>query len=98
MGALNVFSKVIRDEVERLEIGGSSKAIPIPTGWMIFRVLDRREGRVPPFEEVDMEIRQVMFQRKFNEKLDAHLELLKERSEIVRHEENIERYFSEGSE
>jgi len=95
---LDVFSKVIRDEVERLETGGSSKAIPIPTGWMIFRVLDRRDGRLPTLEEVDMQIRQVMFQRKFNERLDDHIELLKERSEIVRHEESLKRYFSAGSE
>jgi parvulin-like peptidyl-prolyl cis-trans isomerase-like protein/PPIC-type peptidyl-prolyl cis-trans isomerase-like protein len=95
---LSIFSQPIRDEVERLEHGEASRVIKMPTGWMIFRVLDFKDGRVPPIEELDMQIRQVMFQRKFNALLDEHLELLKERSDIKRYEDRIERYFAAGAE
>jgi hypothetical protein len=45
-----------------------------------------------------MEIRKVIYQRKFNEYLDEHLKLLTENSEIVRFDGAIEAYILSGEE
>jgi hypothetical protein len=57
----------------------------------------KRKGAVKPIAEVDMQIREVMFQLKFNELLDQHLGILRERSDIHMNQEAIEVYFGQGS-
>ena len=47
-------------------------------------------------EAVEMEIRKVIYQRKFNTLLDEHLDLLKEHSDIQKFEEKIEAYILSG--
>jgi len=44
---------------------------------------------------VEMKIREVMFQRKFNEILDETLDILKSNSNIKYNDEVLENYFSE---
>ncbi len=95
--SVRVFSDEIRGELEKLDVGGISKALQTPTGWLVFKVDGRRKGRLQSLEEVDIKIRQVMFQKKFNEHLDAHLNLLKERSEIVLDQDKIDAYFGPGT-
>ena len=80
-----------------MEQGETSSAIETHGGWMIFRLAGKRKGAVRPLAEVDMQIREVMFQRKFNELLDEHLSLLRERSEISMNQEAIDAYFGQGS-
>ena len=69
----------------------------ISTGWLVFQLTGRRPGQVRSLADVEMQIRQVLFQRKFNDLLDAHLNLLKERSDIVLFADRIEAYFDTGS-
>ena len=80
-----------------MEVGESSEVLEFNSRWMIVRLDGRREGEILPIEEVDMQIRQALFQRQFRERLDAQLSLIKERSEIVRHDERIRKYFAAES-
>lgn len=88
-----IFSQEIQEELAQLKIGGTSQAIQTRTDWMLFKVIDRRVGELKDLADVEMRIRQVMFQRKFNQLLDEHLALLKEHSEIVLNQEAIDTYF-----
>lgn len=90
-------SKPFRDQMVNMEPGDSSQAVEIPMGWMIFKLVGERPGAVPPMDAVEMEIRKVIYQRKFNTYLDEHLELLREHSEILTFDESIKDYIlSEG--
>jgi parvulin-like peptidyl-prolyl isomerase len=95
--AVEVFADAIREEIARMRVGETSRALPIATGWLIFKLDGRRPGEVKSLDEVEMQIRQVMFQRKFNEELDRYLDLLREGSEIVLMQAKIDRYFGRGS-
>lgn len=90
---LDMFSADINDAVNAMEVGATSPALQFNDRWMIFRLDGRREGPLPTIEELDTQIRNVLFQRAFKEILDEHLELLRANSEIVRHEEQIRQYF-----
>jgi parvulin-like peptidyl-prolyl isomerase len=95
--AVTLFSDEIREQLDRMEIGGTSEALDIGHNWLVFKLLDRKPGPVKELSEVEHEIRQVMFNRKFKSILDEHLALLKERSEIERFPEAIADYLEEGS-
>jgi parvulin-like peptidyl-prolyl isomerase len=91
-------SKPFRDQLVHMEVGDSSQAVEIPMGWMIFKLVGVKPGAVPPMADVEMEIRKVIFQRKFNSYLDEHLELLRDHSEILKFDERIEAYLLSGVE
>ena len=81
-----------------MKVGESSQPMKMSMGWVIFKLAGKRPGEVPPMEAVEMEIRRVIYQQKFNSYLDEHLGLLKERSEIVEHPDRIEDYILSGGE
>ena len=56
-------------------------------------IKNKKQGRLKTIEESDKKIREIMFQEKFNEISDKHLNLLKENSEIVYFEDLIDEYF-----
>ncbi len=89
-------SKPFRDQLANMEPGDSSQAVEMPMGWMVFKLAGVQPGTLPPMETVEMEIRKVIYQRKFNALLDEHLELLREHSDIRRFEEKIEAYILSG--
>jgi len=91
-------SKPFRDQLVNMEPGDSSQAVEIPMGWMIFKLVGVRPGAIPPMDAVEMEIRKVIYQRKFNTYLDEHLELLRDHSEILTFDERIEAYILSGEE
>lgn len=91
---LTVFSNSIQEAVGDLGPGKTTEAISYGPGWMVCRIDDRRPGEVLALDDVEMQIRQVMFQRKFNARLDEQLGALKAASDIVRHEDRIRAYFS----
>ena len=86
---VTVFSDEIVSVASGLETGETSGPIRFGSGWLIFRLDGRREGSVKPMEEVDGEIRQALYVRKFTELLDDHLARLESASVIVRHEDRI---------
>jgi len=94
---LNMFATELIEAVEGMSVGETSTVVPFNSRWMIVRLDGHRDGEVMPIEEVDMQIRQAMFQKQFKERLDAVLALLKERSDIVRYEDRIQRYFTAES-
>ena len=91
-------SKPFRDELENLQPGQSSNAVEMPMGWMVFKLDARRPGTVPELPEVEIEIRRVLYQRKFNELLDEQVALLAEGSEIQRWPDRIEAYLNPSGE
>jgi len=91
------FSNAIRKELGGMQIGDTSGSLETGGGWMIFKLLGRRKGAVKALDEVEMQIREVMFQKKFNELLDEHLRRLKDRSKIRMNQEAIDEYFGQGS-
>lgn len=90
--SMEAFPKSIQADLAKLSPGQSSKAYPTAEGWIIFKLLDRKQGRLKTLEEVDMNIREVMFQQKFSSTLDETLAQLKANSQIVMFDEAIEKY------
>ncbi len=93
----NVFSGSMKEQLAEMKEGDVSSPVKIPSGWMVFKLRGRRQGQPRSIEEVEMPIREAVFQRKFDALMDEHLSLLKERSTIVRHDDRIERYFAGDS-
>jgi len=92
--SLASFSDSIRNEIGALRTGQSTAPHRTTEGWLILRLKAQKEGEPRPMEEVEMRIREVMFQRHFSELLDETLDILKENSIIEYNEQAIERYFS----
>ena len=91
---LESFPSAVSRDLGQLGIGQHSQAYRTVEGWVIFQVNNMRPGKVKTIEEADPEIREVMFQRKFNEVLDHHLNTMKKNSQIEYNEQEIEKYFS----
>lgn len=91
------FNDRMQEAIAKMEVGDADGPAEISQGWMFFQLDGRRPGKVPGLEEMDSTIRGVMFQKKFNDLLDEHLDLLKSRSRIVRNETAIEAYLNPGS-
>ncbi len=89
-------SKPFRDQLANMEPGDSSQAVEMPMGWMVFKLVGSQPGTLPPMAAVEMEIRKVIYQRKFNTLLDEHLDLLKEHSDIRKFDKKIEAYILSG--
>ncbi len=92
------FPEKIQKELIDLQVGQTSAPLQSNEGYVIFKIKDRRAGGIKPIEEVDMKIREIMFQKIFNELLDEHLTKLKDNSEIVHIENNINLYFGKDKE
>jgi peptidyl-prolyl cis-trans isomerase C len=91
-----IFSAKIVAELEGLKIGQTTPALQVRDHWVIFKLKDRRPGRIKGLDEVDMQIREVMFQKKFNELLKEHLAILRERSNVRLNQAEIDEYFGTG--
>ena len=91
------FLPEVVEELTNLKIGQTSSSFKGTEGFIIFKIKDRKKGGYKSIEDVDMEIREVMFQKKFNELLDEHLEKLKKNSQIVYFDKDIKKYFSNGN-
>jgi parvulin-like peptidyl-prolyl isomerase len=95
---ISELSEPFRKELDHMKPGDSSGVVDMPMGFMVFKLDARRPGAVAPLEAVEMDIRRVMFARKFQELLDAQLALLRENSEIQRWPERIEAYLQPAGE
>jgi len=90
---LTQFPKSIKDEIEKMKIGEYGRPYQTVSGWLIFQMRGKRKGRLKTIQEADMAIRQIMFQKKFNDLLDTNLNTLKAHSKIVYEDKNVDRYF-----
>jgi len=91
---LESFPDKYREEIALLKVGQSTRAFPTTEGFIIFNVKASRLGDVLPLDDVEMKIREVMFQRKFNKNLDETMDILKSNSDINYNDEVLENYFS----
>ncbi|MDH3892703.1 MAG: peptidyl-prolyl cis-trans isomerase [candidate division Zixibacteria bacterium] len=95
--SLKTFPRPVSEALELLSLGQTSEPFALAEGWVIFKLIGRRDGEVKSMDDVDGQIREVMFQRKFNELLDNLLASLKDASEIVYDEAAIAAYFGEDN-
>lgn len=91
--SLMVFPESIRKEIAALSIGQSATPQLTSEGWLILQKKSLKEGQPSPLSDVEMSIREVMFQKKFSEFLDQTLNVLKENSMISYDEKEIDNYF-----
>ena len=94
---LQAFPDTVRQEIEALSIGASTAPYRTTEGWLILRLKGRKPGEPRPLADVEMRIREVMFQKKFSETLDGILKALKENAAIEYKQEAIDKYFGAGS-
>ncbi len=90
---LETFPPQISSAIRNLKIAQSSDPFETEDGFIIFNVKDIKPGKVKPIDEVEMEIREIMFGKKFREILDKNLEALKNASDIIYNEKNIKAFF-----
>jgi EpsD family peptidyl-prolyl cis-trans isomerase len=90
--SLGSFPQQIQSDLANLTIGKTSKAYPTTDGWLVFKVKDRRPGKIQARSDVEMQIREIMFEKKFDEQMDKVLATLKANSKIVFFNEAIDRY------
>jgi len=95
--SLGSFPTDVGEELKGLKPGQHTTALKLADGWVIFEVKARRPGGVKTIEEVDGQIRQVMFRRKFDELLDGLLAELKGASKIVYNQQAIDEYLGADS-
>lgn len=88
--SLDIFPDVVAEKLTPLGQGEYCGPFQIEGGWYFLSVKDRRPGRLKTLAEVDPRIREVMFQLKFNDLLENHLQILKDNSQIIYFEDKIE--------
>ena len=93
----NQYPEQIASQLDSLAVGEYTNPLQVTTGWVIFKVRDRRPGALKTIESVDLQIREIMFQREFKRILDEVLGILKENSEIEYFDKNINAYFGTDS-
>ncbi|TCS80140.1 peptidyl-prolyl cis-trans isomerase [Tepidibacillus fermentans] len=81
-------SPAIRNEVKNLKIGEISKPIPVEGGYAIIQIVDRREARNFPYEEVKNEIRRELALNQINS-LPEVLEQLKKEMRVTIYDETL---------
>ncbi|MBZ5544998.1 MAG: peptidyl-prolyl cis-trans isomerase [Acidobacteriia bacterium] len=59
--------------IAKLDTNEFSDLIPIQTGFIILRVLDRRHPGIPPFEEVEQRVQEVLYNRQMQPALRKYL-------------------------
>lgn len=91
---LATFPEQIQREIDTLAVGQVTAPHQTTDGWLILRLKARREGAPRPMADVEMNIREVMFQKKFAEILDKTLQILKDNSDIEYNDKAIDKYFS----
>jgi len=74
----------VRQALRNLQPGEVSPVVEMKGACSLFVVADRREGRIPAFEEVRDQIRERYFEEKQEELYRAWIDSLKEKAQIVR--------------
>jgi len=73
-----------------LEKGEISEPVKTRYGWHIIKLVDRRESRTVPFEEVKGKLSKQLKNKRVHEKLQSYIEELRKDAEIKKHPENVE--------
>ena len=91
------FPKPLAKEIGALKVGESTQPYAVADGYLILSLKDKRLGEPEPIKDVEMRIREVMFQRKFDKLLDKALGTLKANSHIEYRQDEIDKYFGSDS-
>lgn len=84
--------------MEDMNIGDFTEIYQAETGYMIFQIKNKKEGHLKTFDEANIALREIFFQKKFSELLDLNLAKLKENSKIKYFNNNIKDYFGRNVE
>jgi peptidyl-prolyl cis-trans isomerase C len=91
--SVSTFPTGVAANLDEIDVGKYTRPFELADGWVIFQLKVRRPGEVKTIEEVDGQIRKVMFQRKFDQLLDELIMMLKESSVIEYNQKVIDAYF-----
>lgn len=72
----------IEDVVFKLDIGEISKVISTETGFYIFKVIDKKPGRLKDLMEVKEQIKDILYQKKFSKRYKEWIGQLKKKAYI----------------
>jgi hypothetical protein len=84
-------------ELDTLAAGSAAGPYPAAEGWTVYQVRARRARPPRSLAEAEADIRQALFQEKFNETLDRNLAPLKAHGAVTLFPDRIREYFGEGS-
>jgi parvulin-like peptidyl-prolyl isomerase len=87
----------VADDLEKMNIGDVTRPIEISDGYLVLRLRNKKLGTPRPLKDVEMRIREIIFQQKFNDLLDKTLGTLKANSHIEYRQDAIEKYFESES-
>ncbi len=73
---------IIAQAINKLDINENTDPIPIKSGYIILRVLEKFSPGIPPFEEVDTRINEVLFAQRMEPKLRDYMTQLRKDSYI----------------
>jgi parvulin-like peptidyl-prolyl isomerase len=90
------FPAAIQEDLAKIAVGGTSNAYHTTDGWLVLKVKDRRPGKIKAESDVEMQIREVIFKRKFNDLMDETLATLRKNSTIVYDNAAIDRNLGES--
>jgi parvulin-like peptidyl-prolyl isomerase len=74
---MSELSPQYKDILSSMKPGESSEVVPSEFGLQIIKLLERVEGKMPTFDDVKDDLREVIYQRKMSEKYTSWLDKLK---------------------
>ncbi|MBI4164328.1 MAG: peptidyl-prolyl cis-trans isomerase [Acidobacteria bacterium] len=72
----------LNDAIAKLDVGEYSDPIPIKSGYIILKLLDRRHAGIPKFEEVESRVSETIYSQKMQPALRKYLITLRKESYI----------------
>jgi peptidyl-prolyl cis-trans isomerase SurA len=72
----------IASAISKVDVGETTGLIETQYGYMIFKVLERRTGKTPTFDQVDQQVSSFLYNQKINEQLRTYLTTLRKESYI----------------
>ena len=62
-----------------MKVGEIKGPVPSPFGYHIVKLIDRKEGGKPTYEEIKDQLTQLLYNRKLQEEIDKYVEKAKKR-------------------
>jgi parvulin-like peptidyl-prolyl isomerase len=72
----------IAEAIKKLEVNEFTEIIPVKSGQLILKVLERRSQGIPPFEEVEQRVNETMYNQKMAPALREYLVNLRKDSYV----------------
>jgi parvulin-like peptidyl-prolyl isomerase len=75
-------ASAIAEAIKKLEVNEFTEIIPVKSGQLILKVLERRSQGIPPFEEVEQRVNETMYNQKMAPALREYLVNLRKDSYV----------------